>query len=74
MIRIFTLAGDLVAVVPHNIAGDLNQGWISDYSESWDLNSRNNQQVVSGLYLFSVEDYTQGNRGKIQTGKFVVIR
>ncbi len=74
LIRIYTVAGDLVAVVPHNIAGDDNIGWASDYSESWDLNSRNLQQVVSGLYLFSVEDYTAENKGKIQTGKFVIIR
>ncbi len=74
LIRIFTLAGDLVAIVPHNIAGDDNIGWASDFSESWDLNSRNNQQVVSGLYLFSVEDYTEGNKGDMQTGKFVIIR
>ena len=74
LIRIFTLAGDLVAVIPHNIAGDDNFGWDSPFSESWDLNSRNRQQVTSGLYLFSVENYTEGNKGKIQTGKFVVIR
>lgn len=74
LIRIFTVAGDLVAAVPHNIAGDDNYGWVSDYSESWDLNSRNLQQVVSGLYFFSVEDYTPENKGKIETGKFVIIR
>jgi len=74
LIRIFTIAGDLVAAVPHNIAGDDNIGWVSEYSESWDLNSRNLQQVTSGLYLFSVEDWTPGNKGKIQTGKFVIIR
>ena len=74
LIRIFTVAGDLVAIVPHNIAGDDNIGWNSEFSESWDLNSRNLQQVVSGLYFFSVENYTAGNKGKIQTGKFVIIR
>jgi hypothetical protein len=72
LIRIYTVAGDLVAVVPHNIAGDANIGWESDFSESWDLNSRNNQQVTSGLYLFSVEDYTDNHN--VQTGKFVIIR
>ena len=74
LIRIFTVSGDLVDVIPHNIEGDQNIGWISDFSESWDLNSRNNQQVVSGLYMFSVEDYTPGNKGDISVGKFVVIR
>ncbi len=75
LIRIFTVSGDLVAIIPHNVAGDGTPPvWVSDYSESWDLNSRNNQQVVSGLYLYSVEDKTPGNGGKMQTGKFVIIR
>ncbi len=79
LIRIYTVAGDLVAVVPHsreifNDVGDDNSGWVSDYSESWDLNSRNGQQVVSGLYLFSVEDLTPDNKGNIEVGKFVIIR
>jgi hypothetical protein len=74
LIRVFTLAGDLVAIIPHNITGDGNLGWASQYSERWDLNNRNRQQVVSGIYLFSVEDKTPGNEGKIKIGKFVVIR
>jgi hypothetical protein len=74
LIRIYTVAGDLVQIVPHNMPGDRNVRWSSDYSESWDLNSRNEQQVTSGLYLFSVEDMTEENRGHIQTGKFVIIR
>ncbi len=74
MIRVFTIAGDLVQIIPHNIAGDSNVGWASEYSESWDLNNRNRQQIVSGIYLFSVEDRTSDNEGDISIGKFVVIR
>ena len=74
LIRIYTVAGDLVDMIPHNIDGDENIGWVSDFSESWDLNSRNMQQVVSGIYMFSVEDFTPGRKGKISVGKFVVIR
>ena len=80
LIRIYTVAGDLVQILPHssqmpyNNLGDPNLGWVSDYSERWDLNSRNGQQVTSGLYMFSVEDLTPANKGKISTGKFVVIR
>lgn len=73
LIRIFTVAGDLVAIVPHNVIGD-NSQWASLTSERWDLNSRNRQQVVSGIYLFSVEDLTEGNGHNIETGKFVIIR
>ena len=76
LIRIFTVSGDLVDIIPHNIAGDEKQGWIADFAEDWDLNSRNHQQVVSGLYLFTVEEMDENERstGKIKTGKFVVIR
>jgi hypothetical protein len=48
LIRIFTLAGDLVAEVEHD--GSSGAG-----SASWNLVSRNGQQVVSGIYLYSVE-------------------
>ncbi|MBM3325821.1 MAG: hypothetical protein FJY65_02400 [Calditrichaeota bacterium] len=75
LIRIYTVAGDLVDIVPHNIAGDDQRvGWNAEFAEPWDLNSRNSQQVVSGMYLFTVEDLTDENKGKIETGKFVVIR
>ncbi|HDH57424.1 MAG TPA: hypothetical protein ENF16_02330 [Bacteroidetes bacterium] len=79
LIRVYTLSGDLVQIIPHssldmNDLGDPNLQWTSMNSESWDLNSRNGQQIVSGLYLFSVEDLTTENRGKIKAGKFVVIR
>jgi len=70
LIRIFTTAGDLVQIIPHNTEGD-RSSWASLNSEKWDLNSRNNQQVVSGLYLFSVEDLSDHT---ISTGKFVIIR
>ena len=89
LIRIYTVAGDLVDIVPHNVPGDDNQGWSDPNAEAWDLNSRNHQQVVSGLYLFTVEDYkyepvtaiqdpkdpiNYRDTGKFQTGKFAVIR
>lgn len=74
LIRIYTVSGDLVDMVPHNIEGDLNQGWVADFAESWDLNSRNKQQIVSGMYLFTVENMTPEKKGSFETGKFVVIR
>ncbi len=70
LIRIFTTSGDLVQVIPHNVDGD-RSSWASLNSEKWDLNSRNNQQVVAGLYLFSVEDLSDHS---YSTGKFVIIR
>ncbi|MDP8228120.1 MAG: hypothetical protein P9M15_01555, partial [Candidatus Electryoneaceae bacterium] len=76
LIRVFTVSGDLVAIIPHNVAGDKNLGWNADYAESWDLNSRNKQQVVSGMYLFTVEEMGENgnNIGDVEVGKFVIIR
>lgn len=74
LIRIFTVAGDLVAIIPHNIAGDSNLCTDLEFAECWNLQNRNEQLVASGLYLFSVEDKSTGSSGDVQTGKFVIIR
>ncbi len=74
LIRIFTVSGDLIQIIDHNVAGNRIASWKSNHAEAWDLNSRNQQQVVSGLYLFSVEDKTPGGNGHIDVGKFVIIR
>jgi hypothetical protein len=70
LIRIFTVSGDLVQIIPHNEMGD-ESSWASLNSEKWNLNSRNTQQVVSGIYLFSVEDMKDHS---VETGKFVIIK
>jgi len=62
-IRIYTLAGDLVATIEHDNPG-------RNY-EDWHLTSLVNQAVASGIYLFSVEEHPSG---KIQVGKFVIIK
>jgi hypothetical protein len=61
-IRIWTLAGDLVTEIEHD-------GTNGDGEAHWNLVSRNGQDVVSGIYLFTV-DSSMGH----QTGRFVVIR
>jgi hypothetical protein len=61
-IKIWTLAGDFVAQVDHDGTG-------GDGEASWDLISRNGQDVASGVYLFTVES----DAGR-QIGRFVVIR
>ena len=45
-ISIFSMSGDLVQELDHN------DGTAEEY---WDLITRNNQSVVSGLYVFVVE-------------------
>jgi hypothetical protein len=61
-IKIWTVAGDLVAEFDHD-------GSRGDGEAPWDLVSRNGQNVESGLYLFTV-DSPLGH----QMGRFVVIR
>jgi hypothetical protein len=62
VIRVYTVAGDLVARLDHD-------GSAGDGEASWDLISRNGQEVESGIYLFTVES-SLGHA----IGRFVVIR
>jgi len=64
-IRVFTLAGDLVATIEHDGSDGNGQA-------SWNLISRSGQAVTSGLYLFTVEPHQGGFERA--TGKFVVVR
>ncbi|MFQ6618828.1 MAG: T9SS type A sorting domain-containing protein, partial [Fidelibacterota bacterium] len=59
-VSIFTIAGDLVKFIDHTDGSD---------SELWDLVSKNNQDVVSGLYIWVVE-----TKNEKKMGKFVIIR
>jgi hypothetical protein len=63
IIRIYTLNGTLVRVLEHN---DPQGG----AEMAWDLKSRNNQYVASGVYFYHVE----ADGGKTHTGKFTVIQ
>jgi len=65
VIKIYTLDGDLVETLNHD--GESGFGEVC-----WNLVSRNGQEVVSGIYLYSVE--SQDNRFDDFIGKFVVIR
>lgn len=61
-IKVWTLAGDLVAQIDHD-------GTRGDGQAAWDLVSRNGQDVTSGVYLFTVD-----GRSGHTTGRFVVVR
>ncbi len=64
-IRIFTLDGDLVRELSHDVvAADP----LSTH-ETWDMITRNTQLVVSGLYYWTVESPD----GNVQIGKLVII-
>ena len=84
IVRIYTLAGDLVDEFRHDaetyqgqdvklmsekIGG--NKTVLPGGMHAWDLISAYDQALATGLYLFSVEDLDTGD---IQTGKFVIIK
>lgn len=75
-IRIYTLAGDLVETIEHDgrTLGEFGSEGYDNRGGSafWNLVSRNGQEVVSGIYLYSVEsDDTDFER---VVGRFVVVR
>jgi len=81
-VRIYTLAGEIVAQFEHDAAtyqGDIR--WYETFSgenrrfsggeHSWDILSHNGLNISPGLYLFTVKDLESG---RIQTGKFAIIK
>lgn len=82
-VSIFTLAGDLVDRFEHHATTYAGEGiqWFEKFSRgerifaggehAWDLVTRDDQALASGLYFFAVEDL---NTGRIQRGKFLVIK
>ncbi len=64
-VKVYTIAGDLVQEIPHN--GLSGEGHVS-----WNLMSRNGQEIVSGVYLYTVQ--SDDDRFEDFIGKFVVIR
>jgi len=64
-IRIFTVSGDLVQTLHHD-------GYSQGGQISWNLVSRNRQEVVSGIYLYSVHSDRSGFDDF--RGRFVIIR
>jgi hypothetical protein len=82
IVRVYTLSGDLVDEFEHhsNYSGnDIN--WFHKYSDgsqimtggehAWDLISKNDQAIATGLYLFTVKNL-QNN--EIVQGKFLIIK
>ena len=72
VMRIYTVSGDLVQELRSTdiqLNGKPQQETPEDGQASWNLISRNGQEVVSGIYMFSVE--AGSNK---QQGKLVIIR
>ena len=84
-IKIFTMTGDLVAEITHDAATYDGSGikWFDDFSalgvraqfaggeHAWDLITKYDQAIATGLYLFTVKDEATGN---IKRGKFLIIK
>lgn len=82
-ITIYTLSGDIVKKIYHNPESNgSNVRWFETFAsdgkqkmsggeEPWDLVSDHDQAIATGLYLFSVKDYSNDN---IKVGKFLVIK
>jgi hypothetical protein len=84
-IRVFTLSGDLVDVVQHDAAtydgtdiqrlepraGETGDRAFSGGEHAWDLITKDDQAIATGLYLFSVEDL---DTGATCLGRFLVIK
>jgi len=84
-IRIYTLAGDLVAEMEHNsdtyfgediqwyadFGGDVDQRIFSGGEHAWDLLSEANQAITQGIYLYTVKN---SQSGEIQRGQFAVLK
>jgi hypothetical protein len=81
-IRVYTLAGEIVAEMDHDAetyVGDTR--WFSDFSDedrilpggehAWDLLSEANQNLTTGLYLYTVKDRESGH---VQRGRFAIIK
>ena len=63
-LRVFTLAGDLVATLT-------NENSSTPGEITWNLLSDSNRALASGIYVFTVESKVTGGK---QIGKFVLIR
>jgi hypothetical protein len=80
-LRVYTLAGEIVAEKNHTSDGIGNIEWYNQFSSenrvlsggelAWDLLSEANQNLTTGLYLYSVKDLDSGH---VQTGKFAIIK
>lgn len=82
-IRIFSLAGDLVDTIEFDSETyraidnavlydpDFTPPVLSGGLAAWDLLTREDQSIASGLYIFSVENE---ETGESEVGKFLVIR
>ena len=71
---IFTISGEEVVVLDHDIALNQTNDSVDGGNHWWNLRTMNNQEVAPGLYIYAVEDLTEGNKNKKCIGKFSIVR
>ena len=71
-IYIYTVTGELVDVVYHNLPGDdtPDPEGSETGGERWDMITSNGQSIASGIYIYRVESPDYGEK----IGKFAVIK
>ena len=82
-ITIYTLSGNVVDRISHDQSSNGSDiRWFETFSNdgkqvmsggehAWDLVTKDDQAVATGLYLFTVKDQ---HTGKIKKGKFLIIK
>jgi len=84
-ITVYTLAGDVVTVLQHDAVTDNGETieWFNQFGDrevgaefaggehAWDLITRYDQAIATGLYLFTVKDHETGTTKR---GKFLVVK
>ncbi len=82
-IRVYTLAGDLVDTIEHDSQsyGGADVNWFNQFASgnkvfsgglhAWDLVTKADQALATGMYLFTVENKDTGDFSR---GRFVVIK
>jgi len=69
LIKIFSLGGDHLATIDHSSGP--NRG--TEYDQ-WDMITRSKQEIVSGIYFYTVEYTPPGGSTEQFIDKFVVIK
>jgi hypothetical protein len=71
-VHIYSMTGELVDVLFHNVPGDdsPDQSGAETGGETWDMLTRNNQSIASGIYIYRVTSDDYGEK----IGKFAVIK
>lgn len=72
MISIYTVSGELVDVIYHNMAGDPSPDPEGNETggEAWDMITSNGQSIASGIYIYRVSSPDYGEK----IGKFAIIK